>query len=143
MKIKNYQDSFQNRNISIFKSVVVVLFFIFILSLIIVFNNNFYEYYTGYGILESKNEISILVDIKDLNKITSNEKIIIERTTFSYKVLSIDNANIEYGNNIFKKVIISVLIPNELNIENNYVKYNIITEKDTILNYVLNTIKGE
>lgn len=143
MEIKNYQNSFYNKKVSVLKSIVVVLFFIVLLSLIIVLNNDFYEYYSGYGILENNNEISILVDIKDLNKITSNEKIIIERTTFSYKVVSIDDVNIEYGTNIFKKLVIEVPIPNELNIENNYIEYKIITAKDTILNYVLQTIKGE
>lgn len=143
MKIESYQNNFNNKEISIFKSMIVVAIFIIVLSLIIVFNNEFYNYYSGYGVLENDNEISILIDINDLNKITNNNKIIIERTTFSYKVISIDEANIEYGNNILKKVIIEVLLTKELNIKNNYIKYKIITSKDTILNYILNTIKGE
>ena len=143
MKIESYQNSFKNKEISIFKSTVVITIFIIILGLIIVFNNDFYNYYSGYGILEKNNEISILVDINDLNKITNNNKIIIERTTFSYKVISIDKNNIEYGNNILKKIVIEVPITKELNIKNNYVKYKIIISKDTILNYVLKTIKGE
>ena len=143
MKIESYQNNFNNKEISIFKSMIVVAIFIIVLSLIIVFNNEFYNYYSGYGVLEKDNEISILIDINDLNKITNNNKIIIERTTFSYKIISIDEANIEYGNNILKKVLIEVLLTKELNIKNNYIKYKIITSKDTILNYILNTIKGE
>lgn len=143
MEITSYQNSFNNKKINIFKSIIVVLLFIIILSLIIVFNNDFCDYYSGYAVLEKNNEISLLIDVNDLNKITSNDKIIIERTTFSYKIISIDEMNIEYGNSILKKVIIEVSMNEKLNIKNNYIKYKIIISKNTILNYVLKTIKGE
>lgn len=143
MEIKMYQNSFNNKKINVFKNLMIVLFFIIILGLIIVFNNEFYDYYQGYAILDKDNEMSLIVDINDLNKVTSNNEIIIERTTFSYKVISIDETNIEYGNSILKKITIRVSMNNKLNIENNYIKYKIITSKDTIINYVLNTLKGE
>lgn len=143
MNIKSYQESFEINKFSFIKYSLVVLFFMIILFIIIVFNNNFYDYYNGYGILEKKNELSILVDIKDLNKITSNSEIIIERTTFSYNVTSIGDKNIEYGTNILKKVKLNIDLPSYLNINNNYFNYKIITGKSTIMQYVFNTIKGE
>lgn len=143
MTIKSYQGSFEINNFNLIKYSLVVLFFLIILFCIIVFNNNFYDYYSGYGILEKKNELSILVDIRDLNKVTSNSEIIIERTTFSYSVASIGDKNIEYGTNILKKVKLNIDLSSYLNIDNNYFSYKIITGKSTIVQYVFNTIKGE
>lgn len=142
MEIEVYQNSFMNKNINFLKYFFVVLVFIFLLILILVFNNNFYDYYDGVCYIEKENEIITLIDLKELNKIIKNDEIIIERTTFSYNVLSISSDNFEYGNNIFKKVVLYINLPKWLNITNNSFNYKIITGKDTILNYVLKSIKG-
>lgn len=143
MSVKEYQGSFEIKDFECLKFSLVVFIFIIILSLIIIFNNNFYDYYNGVAIVEDDNKISTLVNVNDLDKVLNNGKMIIERTTFAYNVLDISNEFIEYGTDLFKKVVISIELDTSLNITNNYINYKIITGKDTIIKYVFKTIKGE
>ena len=143
MNVSDFQNMFFYSNVKVRNKIFVVLFFIVILLFTVVNNNNFYSYYSGSGVVKN-GQFNILVNVKDLDKILNNNKIIIERTTFTYDVYSLSENNLEYGTDIFRTVLLNIDLPEHYNIENNYVDYKIITGKDTIMNYVFNTIfKGE
>lgn len=143
MEINLYQNNFSNKYICLWKMISVVLVFILVLALILIFNNGFYDYYEGNAIFEDPNKFSTLVNINDLEKITSSRKIVIEGTTFSYDVLIIDDNDYVYGNEIFKKIHISLNCDNCSHIKNKYSRYYIILGHDTIFNYFIKNLKGD
>jgi len=138
-----YQNSFETKTINLKKGGFLILIFIMILTSILAFYNQFYDYYQGTGMIEEKNTLSMLVNVEDLKKIINHNEIIIEGTTFTYKVVQIKETNLEYGTDIYKKVFVNFESDEAWNIDHNYISYKIITGKDTIINYVLKTIKGE
>lgn len=143
MDIKIFNSSFENKRINLFKPFVVVFAFIVVILTILILKNDFNDYYIGTGILNKENTILILVDVADINQIIKGNKIIIERTTFSYKINSIDDDVIEYGTSYLKKVYLEVSLPDYLNVVNNNIKYQVLVDKDTIFSYIFKMIKGE
>ena len=135
MEISIFEDLFINRIISLKKIYIVVSIFIVTILSIILFNNNFYDYYEGYASYNDE-KLSLIVSIYDLNKITTNSEIIIGGTTFTYKIYKIDNYLEEYK-------IVNIEVNNYKGIENEFIKYKIIIDRDTVLNYLIKTIKGE
>lgn len=135
MEISIFEDLFINRIISLKKIYIVVSIFIVSILSIIILNNNLYDYYEGYASYNDGN-LSLIVSIYDLNKITTNNEILIGGATFSYKINKIDNYLEEYK-------IININVDNYKGIENEIIKYKVVIDKDTILNYLIKTIKGE
>lgn len=143
MEINLFQKNFANREIKLKPMILVISIFIILIALIIIFNNDFYNYYSGKAIYTGNNKISTLVYIDDLEKITNSKKIILERTTFSYTVDSIDSEDFIYGDSIFKRVNLLIDDDDFNNIVNNYLNYDIILGHDTIINYFFKSLKGE
>lgn len=143
MDIRTFNSSFENKSINLLKPFIVVFTLIVIILTILIFKNDFNDYYIGTGIVNKENTVLILVDVGDINHIIKGNKIIIERTTFSYKINSISDDIIEYGTNYLKKVYLDISLPDYLNIVNNNIKYQILVDKDTIFNYIFKMIKGE
>ena len=139
MNISIFKDIFENRTINK-KSIVIVelIFIIFLISLIVGFNN-LYDYYNNSGEVKDSN-ISTIVNVKDLDIITSNNEMIIKKKTYNYEVNSIEENNYISNGLIFKIVNIKVKDYDEIN--NNYIEYQIIKDKETILDYFIKTLKG-
>ncbi len=141
MDIEVFQKSFKNSEINLKPYLLVVSIFIGILVSIIIFNNNLEDYYINKGIVKDK-ELTLFVDINDINKVTNNEKIIIERDIFTYKVTKI--SDLVMDNNIYKEVKIKVDKLDKIHLlDNNVVNLKVIINKTSILEYLLNTMKGE
>jgi len=144
MELDIYQNNFETKEIKLEKYIITIAIFIIIITIIVSLFNNFYYYYNGTGFFKGDNCFSILVDINDLNKVTKNNKILIEGTTFTYDITNISSDNFDYETNIYKSIVLNIKdLPDYLNIENNYVSYKIITKKDTIINYIFKTVLGE
>ena len=142
MKILDYQELFSNKKIYLWKNLVVVLIFIFIIIFIVMFHNHFCDYYEGYASFDSANRFSTLVHVNDLQKILNSKEIVIEGSTFSDSVDSIDDTDFVYEEEIFKRVYVTIDSDKYSTIENNYIVYHIILKRDTILNYVIKSIIG-
>lgn len=141
MNIETFQQSFQIRDINIKSYLIVVSIFITIILVISIFNNKLEEYYICNGKVINDN-ISIVVKSEELNNITENEKIIIERNIFTYKVIKIDE--VINNNSLYYEVILEFdKIPQHLFINNNIIEMKIITNKITIFDYLIKTVKGE
>ena len=139
MNISIFKDIFENRTINK-KNIIIVelIFIIFLISLIVGFNN-LYDYYNNSGELK-ENVLSTIVNVKDLEILTSNDSMIIKKEIYKYDVDSIDENNYISNGLIFKEV--KIKIENYKGINNNYIEYQIIKDKETILDYFIKTLKG-
>ena len=139
MNISVFKDIFENRSIDKKRIIIVELIFIIILISLIVGFNNLYDYYNNSGEIKG-NSLSTIVNVKDLNILTSKESMIINKEKYEYKVKNIDENNYISNGLIFKEVTID--IKDFKGIDNNYIEYQIIKDKETILDYFIKTLKG-
>ena len=139
MDLVNFQRNFKNMDINIIRYIKVVSIFITGLFVILLFNNKIEDYYLGMSKIVDK-KIEVIIDIDNVNKIKDNNKIIIERNTFTYEIEKIEDYLLE--NNYYKKIYLSINdIEDDMN--NQIVKYQIITNESTILEYLFKTLKGD
>ncbi len=139
MDLVSFQKNFNNIEIDLKKYITIVSILIGFLLGVILFNNKIEEYYTGISKLSDK-KIEVLINIDDLNKIKDNNEIVIERNTFTYEIDKVEDYL--YENNYYKKIIIKINDEDKL-IDNEIIKYQIITNKTTIFNYLIKTLKGD
>lgn len=139
MDIKNFNESIENIDIPYKFYIPLVTIFIVIILLVIINNNNFYEYYKGYASVE-EGVLKTSVFIEDLDNIKNNNIIEIDGRDYFYNINSIDNENYVYENTFYKVVNLKIL--GDVEPFDSYVKFSIITKKDTLINYFLRTLKG-
>lgn len=141
MDIESFQKSFKNSEINIKPYLLVVSILLSIILIIIGFNNNIEDYYITRGTIDKEN-VKVIVDINNMDKITKNKKLKIGKDIFTYKILKIED-NI-YNNNIYKEITINVEnISSNILIDNNVIELKIIVNKTSAFNYLVKTIKGE
>ena len=141
MELKTFQKNFKNVDINIMPYILVVSILIGIIFVVIAINNKLEENYTVFANVKD-NEVVVIVNADDLEKIVNNNKMEIERNIFTYKIKKINNQF--YGNNVYKEVFLDISnLGSHYLIDNNVIKIKIITEKTTILSYLFKTIKGE
>lgn len=138
MDINYFNNSFSNEELNVKKYFLLVLFFIVLLFFILK-NNSFYDYYLGSGVV-SNNMIKTSVLLNNLEKINTNNKIEIGGSTFTYEVESIEKEDYIYGENYYKMVNIKI-IESFNYIENDYINYKIILDKDTMFSYFLKQLQ--
>ena len=141
MNIEVFQKSFQIREINYKPYLIVVSIFITIILAIVLLNNKLEDYYISNGKVVDNN-LSFIVSTEELDYITKNKKIIIERNIFTYKINKINE--VIYNNSLFYEVILEFnKIPEHLFIDNNIIEAKVIINKTTIFDYLLKTAKGE
>lgn len=142
MQINEYQENFYNKAINLKKILLILLIFIFAILIIIIKNNNFYDYYYGMLIIEDDEKVSTLVNINDLEKILNNNRIIINNLSYSYNIEKVADDNFINGDDVFKKIYLKINDNKNFNMKNLYLNYSIIVDKNTIFNYVKESIIG-
>ena len=140
MDIRIFKDIFINRFINKKSIVIVELSFIIILLLLIISFNNLYEYYNNSGEIKEGNIMTTAVNTKDLTILTDNNSMKINKKTYAYSIDSIEKENYINSGMIYK--VINIKIDKYKGIDNSYVEYQIIKDKETILNYFIKTMKG-
>jgi len=135
MDINIFQDLFVNKSLSIKKIYITVSIFIISILLIVIFYNEFYDYYEGSATIKD-NMITSVVSIYDLKYINNNKNMIIGGSTFSYKIVKIDDYIEGYN-------VVSIKLNNYNEVDNLFIEYKIIINKDTILDYFIKSMKGE
>ena len=139
MNIRIFNDLFINKIVNKKSIIIVESIFIITICLIILFFNNFYSYYSNYG--EYKDGcIKTIINGKDIDIITTKKEIKINNKIYSYKVEEIKEEDYISGEAFFKEVYIKVKDLDKVN--NSYIDYLIIKDKETILNYLIKTLKG-
>ena len=141
MNIEVFQKSFQIREINYKPYLIVVSIFITILLIIVLLNNKLEDYYICQGRVIDNN-LSIIVSSDDLENITKNKKLKLERNIFTYKTVKINE--VIYQNSLYYEVILELnKIPEHLFVENNIISVKIVINKTTIFDYLIKTAKGE
>ena len=140
MDLVSFQRDFKNMEVDIFKYIKVVSILFLSLLVIIMHNNNIEDYYFGTSKLVNK-RIDVIIDLDRINKIKDNNKIRIERNTFTYEIEKIEDYLIE--NNYYKKATLLLKDLDKQIDDNSIIKYQIITNKETILEYLFRTLKGD
>ena len=140
MDIRVFNDIFVNKIIDKKKMIIVELFLLTCLLIMIICFNNFYDYYNGKGEITDKNIISTLVLTDDIDLIKKNKSMKIDNKEHAYKIKNIESEN--YVSNGYVYKIVNIKVDNYEELDNNYVDYQIIRKKDTIINYFINTMKG-
>ena len=141
MDLEIFKKNIENREINIRPYMILLSIFIIILLVIILFNNNLKKYYAINGKVVD-NKILVLVNNDELKYIVENKELLIERNNhiFTYKIFKINNQN--NSNYLYNEVFLETN-PNEYLIENNIIKLKIITDKTTIFDYLIKSLKGE
>ena len=139
MNIRVFNEIFVNKYIDKKKMIIVESILVISLILLIIFNNDFYDYYNGKGEVKD-NILSTLVFIDDIETLKNNNEIKINDDLYAYKIDSIETEN--YVSNGFVYKIINIKVNDYKDIDNNYIDYQIVKEKDSILNYFIKTLKG-
>lgn len=141
MEIEKFQTSFKNKDIDFRPYLITVVILISIILVIILFNNRLKDYYIGSALVK-ENKLELIVRREDLDKITTNKKIIIERNMFTYKVDKIDE--LTYGDSFYNQLVLSVYdLKEDLLVDNNVINFKIITDNTSIFEYLFKVVKGE
>jgi hypothetical protein len=140
MDIRMFNDIFVNKVINNKIMIVVELFLFLCLLFVIIRFNNFYDYYNGKGEIKNKNILSTLVITDEIEVIKSNKNMMIGNKKYAYIINGIDEES--YISNGFVYKVVNIKISNYKELDNNYVNYQIIKKKDTILNYFIKTMRG-
>lgn len=118
-----------NKNISFFeKSWIIILISLIILFTIFMFIPfNIYKTYNGY--IED-NYMYLVLENNDF-PVNKNNKLYIENNLYKYKIISIEN----------NVVVIDIKLKEDINIENNTFKVNVLKDRTNILKILKKKIK--
>ncbi len=141
--IGDYNLGYGNKKVNILYKWIVVLIFIITITLILIFNKYHYMYYQGSGILKERDYLTINVYIEDIDKVIKNKYIMIGGSTLTYNVANISEEFTAQGTILYKEITLKIDLEDTINIENNYIKFRIMIDKISMLDYVLSKIKGE
>lgn len=139
MDLVNFQRNFRNMDINIVRYIKVVSIFIIGLFVVMIYNKDIEDYYIGISKIINK-KIEVIIDIDNSNKIKDNNKIIIEGNTFTYKMDKIEDYLLD--NNYYKKITLEINDIDDI-MNNQIVKFQIITNESTIFEYLFKTLKGD
>ena len=105
MNIETFQQNFQMRDINYKQYLLVVSIFIIFILIIVLFNNKLEDYYISNGKVID-NKLLLIVNSEELDYITKNKQLKIERNIFTYKVDKINE--ITYANSLYYEVILEL-----------------------------------
>lgn len=112
---------------------------IFVIIGVIFINNSFkyYKYYQNRGEVQEKLVVFYAL-IDDVDKITKNNEILIDKDKFAYKITSIGKDNIYMNGNYYKEVKLS--IDEMTKQESTIIDFRIVIEKYSLGKYVFETV---
>lgn len=121
-----------------------IIFLTFIICGCLIINKtfNFTEYYKIQGVVNEKS-VSVYITYNDLYKIINNNTLYIKNEKYNYRVDKINEEIIVSNNNYYKEVLLNINLKEEQFIDNNLIDIQIIIKEMTILEYIVNLVKGE
>ena len=98
-----------------------------ILLLVLTLNIKYKKYYYLYGQVDNNYRLILYCDIKYLEVIKKNNKVVINNNTYNYKILSIDtNYTILNNTNNYIQLVIDINLNSEDKITNNILKLKVL-----------------
>ena len=121
-----------NKTPSIIRYWIIILIILTLLFIVIIFIPfNIYKSYNGYVIIKGKNSyLNLVTNIKDF-PINKNKKLYIKEDNYEYEIIDIKDTNI----------ILDVNLKDNIKINNNIVKVNILKDRTTLFKILKNKIK--
>mgnify|MGYP007091809078 FL=1 len=127
-----------NKLIKLF--IITSLFIILLLSLTL--NIKYKKYYYLYGQVDNNYRLILYCDIKYLEVIKKNNKVVINNNTYNYKILSIDtNYTILNNTNNYIQLVIDINLNSEDKITNNILKLKVLVSNKKLFYYLIDYIK--
>lgn len=127
-----------NKLIKLF--IITSLFIILLLSLTL--NIKYKKYYYLYGQVDNNYRLILYCDIKYLEVIKKNNKVVINNNTYNYKILSIDtNYTILNNTNNYIQVVIDINLNSGDKITNNILKLKVLVSNKKLFYYLIDYIK--
>lgn len=127
-----------NKIIKLF--IITSLFIILLLSLTL--NIKYKKYYYLYGQVDNNYRLILYCDIKYLEVIKKNNKVVINNNTYNYKILSIDtNYTILNNTNNYIQLVIDINLNSEDKITNNILKLKVLVSNKKLFYYLIDYIK--
>lgn len=121
-----------------------IIFLTFIICGCLIINKTFKltNYYKIHGVVNEKS-VSAYINFNDLDRLVHNDLLYINNEKYSYKVDQISEDMIISDNSYYKEVLLNINLKGKDFINNNVIDIQIIIEEMTILEYIVNLIKGE
>ena len=127
-----------NKLIKLF--IITSLFVLLLLSLTL--NIKYKKYYYLYGQVDNNYRLILYCDIKYLEVLKKNNKVVINNDTYNYKILSIDtNYTILNNTNNYIQVVIDINLSSEDKITNNILKLKVLVSNKKLFYYLIDYIK--
>ena len=113
-----------------------------VLLLVLTLNIKYKKYYYLYGQVDNNYRLILYYDIKYLEVIKKNNKVVINNNTYNYKILSIDtNYTILNNTNNYIQVVIDINLNSEDKITNNILKLKVLVSNKKLFYYLIDYIK--
>lgn len=122
------------------KSSTIILFVIILLILLL---SNVLEYESFYDIsaIYNNSNVTLLVNLKDLDNILINDYLIIDNKKYKYYIKSIDEGLLIDNNLNYKKINININLPKKYQINNLIINFRKRREKKKIIYYLKDLIR--
>ena len=136
----NEYDHIYRKDLFYIRDFALIIVLLLIISAIVLSNIDYEKYYINSGIITSSKTLKTLVMSDELDKVTTNRKMKIKNKEFAYTIDSISEP--VYSTDYYYEVVLHVDIDDNLNIDNNVLKFKILLSKKTILEYIFFKIGG-
>lgn len=140
ININNYNNLY-NKKVRLLNCLTVGIIFIVLIIFIVFRNIKYEEFYINNGMVIDSNVVELMVNVDELNYVTTNDKLKINDNTFAYTIISI--SDVMFNNNYYyQKILLNIKLDKKSNIKNNILKIKIPLSKKTILKYIKYKIGG-
>ena len=113
-----------------------------VLLLVLTLNIKYKKYYYLYGQVDNNYRLILYCDIKYLEVLKKNNKVVINNNTYNYKILSIDtNYTVLNNTNNYIQLVIDINLNSEDKITNNILKLKVLVSNKKLFYYLIDYIK--
>ena len=131
-----------NKNTNKLIKLFIITSLFIVLLLILTLNIKYKKYYYLYGQVDSNYRLILYCDIKYLEVLKKNNKVVINNDTYNYKILSIDtNYTILNNTNNYIQLVIDINLNSEDKITNNILKLKVLVSNKKLFYYLIDYIK--
>lgn len=131
-----------NKNTNKLIKLFIITSLFIILLLVLTLNIKYKKYYYLYGQVDNNYRLILYCDIKYLEVIKKNNKVVINNNNYNYKILSIDtNYTILNNTNNYIQLVIDINLNSEDKITNNILKLKVLVSNKKLFYYLIDYIK--
>lgn len=137
--IDSYKTLFTNKKIKIIYIWLLITIFIILSVTLFIKNIAYEEIYQNKGLVTKDGYLKALIEVNDIEKITSINKIIIDNEKYAYKIVKFNQEINQIGNGFYQEVFIDI---DADILENRYISFKIPIKKYSFFDFIKNKIGG-